>query len=288
MSKQAGRMSQGANDFLAPGVPTIVSVTNVGTGRDFNDGAVDVAFSATGVYAASSYTVLSSGGQTATGPSSPIRVTGLSSATGYTFQVKATNADGDSAYSSASPSVTVTTKPAQPAAPSVSTAAVGGSSPQGTANTANDTVSWVAPSNGGSAITNYFWSSSDGKSGNTTSTSVVVSQESGTSQTYTIRADNANGSTTGLTSGSITSAFSFTPFSVFAFSPFSVFGFSPFSVFGFSPFSVFGFSPFSVFGFSPFGVFGFSPFGVFGFSPFGFSPFSPFSPTFSPGFFASF
>ena len=275
MSKQAGRMSQGANDFLAPGVPTIVSVTNVGTGRNFNDGAVDVVFSATGAYAASSYTVLSSGGQTATGSSSPIRVTGLNSATGYTFQVKATNADGDSAYSSASSSVTVTTKPAAPAAPTVSTAAVGGSAAQGSANTANDTVSWSAPANGGSAITNYFWSSTDGKSGNTTSTSVVVAQESGTAQTYTIRADNANGSTTGPGTG-VTSAFSFTPFSVFAFSPFSVFGFSPFSVFGFSPFGVFGFSPF---GFSPFGFspFGFSPFSVFGFSPFGFSPFSFFT-----------
>jgi hypothetical protein len=266
-----------------PAAPTIGAATNVGTGRDYNNGAATVAFTAgaTGGKAITGYTALSSGAHTGTGATSPVTVAGLASATGYTFTVKATNANGDSSYSSASGSITATTKPAQPAAPTVTTAAVGGASPQGTANTANDTVSWGAPANGGSAITNYYWTCSDGKSGNTGSTSVVVPQESGTAQTYSVRADNANGSSpTSSPSGSITSAFSFTPFAVFGFSPFAVFGFSPFGVFGFSPF---GFSPFGVFGFSPFGFspFGFSPFGVFGFSPFGFSPFSPGGPTFS-------
>ena len=376
MSKQAGRMSQGANDFLTPYAPTIGTATDVGTSRAYDNGAVTVTFTPTGPNAATSFTVTASTGQTATGASSPIIVTGiatgatptftvtgtnaegtgpasaasnsvtvttvpqsptidsavnspsqrdynnglatvtftargtggkaitgytalssgaqtgtgatspvtvagLASATAYTFTVKATNANGDSVYSSASGSITATTKPAQPAAPTVTTAAVGGASPQGTAGTANDTVSWSAPANGGSAITNYYWTCSDGKTGNTASTSVVVSQESGTAQTYSVRADNANGSSpTSSPSGSITSAFSFTPFAVFGFSPFAVFGFSPFGVFGFSPF---GFSPFGVFGFSPFGFspFGFSPFGVFGFSPFGFSPFSPGGPAFT-------
>jgi hypothetical protein len=31
MSKQAGRMSQSANDFLEPKAPTITGVTDVGT-----------------------------------------------------------------------------------------------------------------------------------------------------------------------------------------------------------------------------------------------------------------
>lgn len=379
MSKQAGRMSQGANDFLAPYQPTIGTATDVGTGRAYNNGAATVTFTATGpntadsftVYAVedptktttgasspltvtglasgtnytfkvygtntaggagehslasnqitattvpapptvgiptnncagraygngrvdvaltagatggkaiSGYTALSSGSHTGTGASSPVTVTGLASATAYTFTVKATNANGDSAYSSASSSVTVTTAPAAPSAPTVTTAAVAGSSPQGTANTANDTVSWSPPANGGSGITNYYWVSSDGKTGNTGSTSVVVPQESGTAQTYTVRADNACGSATSGSSASITSAFTFTPFSVFSFSPFGVFSFSPFGVFSFSPFS---FSPFSFspFGFSPFGVFSFSPFsaafGVFGFSPFGASfGFAPFT-----------
>jgi hypothetical protein len=243
MSKRTGKKSQGANDFLAPYAPTIGTPTNVGTSRAYNDGAVSVAFTADPRNAATSYTVTSSpGSYTGTGASSPIVVTGLASATSYTFVVTATNSYGTSPASSSSSSVTVTTVPATPAAPSAS-------SPS---STSYDTVSWTAPVTGGSAITNYFWASSDGKSGNTASTSVNVNQEAGTAQTYTVRADNANGSSgTSPASGSVTT-FSFVPFSVFGFSPFGVFGFSPFGVFGFSPFGVFSFSPFAVFGFSPF------------------------------------
>jgi hypothetical protein len=262
MSKQSGRMSQGANDFLAPGTPTVTSVADIGTSRAYNNGAVDVAFSATGVYAATSYTVLSSGGHTATGSSSPIRVEGLSSNTTYTFTVKATNAAGDSEYSTASSSVTATTVPAAPTGPTASSPSAG-----------NDTFSWTPAPNGGKAITNYHWESNDSKSGEAgTANSVGISQEQGTAQQYRVYATNANGNSEWSSySNSVTTTFSFVPFSVFGFSPFGVFGFSPF---GFSPFGVFGFSPFGVFGFSPFG---FSPFGVFGFSPFGFSPFG-FSP----------
>ena len=214
MSKQAGRMSQGANDFLAPYAPTIGTATNVGSGRAYNNGRADVTFTADPVNAATSFTVTSSpGGYTATGASSPITVTGIASTATPTFTVTATNAAGTSAASAASGSITVTTVPGQPAAPTVTTAAVGGASAQGSANSANDTVSWTAPANGGSGITNYYWASSDGKSGNTGSTSVVVGQESGTAQTYTVRADNACGSSaTSPASTSITSAFSFTPF----------------------------------------------------------------------------
>jgi hypothetical protein len=242
MSKQAGRMSQGANDFLAPGTPTITSVTDVGTNRAYNNGAVDVAFNATGVYAASSYTVLSSSGQTVTGSSSPIRVENLLSATAYTFTVKAANDGGESPYSSSSSSVTVTTVPATPSAPSASSPSAG-----------NDSVSWSAPANGGKAITNYYWTSSDGKSGNTSSTSASVSQEQGTAQTYSVRADNANGSSaTSSASGSVTTVFS-------AFGAFGAFGaFSAFGAFGaFGAFNAFGaFGAFNAFGaFAAFGAY---------------------------------
>jgi hypothetical protein len=44
IGKRAGKKSQQANDFLEPQQPTITSATNVGTGRAFNNGAVDVAF----------------------------------------------------------------------------------------------------------------------------------------------------------------------------------------------------------------------------------------------------
>jgi len=240
MSKQAGRMSQGANDFLAPGTPTITSVTDVGTNRAYNNGAVDVAFNPTGVYSASSYTVLSSSGQTVTGSSSPIRVENLLSATAYTFTVKAANDGGESAYSSASSPVTVTTVPATPSAPSASSPSAG-----------TDSVSWSAPANGGKAITNYRWSSSDGKAGDTSGLSASVGQEQGTAQTYNVYATNANGnSATSPASGSVTTVFS-------AFGAFGAFGaFSAFGAFGaFGAFSAFGaFGAFSAFG--AFGAFG--------------------------------
>jgi hypothetical protein len=55
------------------------------------------------------YTVLSTPGSiTATGGTSPITITGLTAGTAYTFQVKADNPGGSSAYSSSSNSVTPT------------------------------------------------------------------------------------------------------------------------------------------------------------------------------------
>ena len=270
MSKRSGRKSQGANDFLMPYAPTIDSASNVGTARPYNDGAVDISFTADPRNAATSYTVLSSpGSYTASGASSPIRVTGLASDTAYTFTVTATNTYGTSAASAASGSVTATTVPATPGAPSAVA--------QGAA--ANDDVSWSAPATGGSAITSYTWSSSDGKGNTQAGTSVSVAQEAGTAQTYNVYATNANGNSgTSSNSGSVTS-FSFTPFGFapFGFTPFGAFGFTPF---GFTPFGAFGFTPFGftpfgAFGFTPFGAFGFTPFGAFGFTPFGAFGFSP-------------
>jgi hypothetical protein len=253
IGKRSGKKSQGSNDFLMPKTPTIGTATNVGTGRAYNNGAATVTFTADPTYAADSFTVTSTPGSfTGTGASSPITVTGLQSDTAYTFKVTATNTYGTSGESAASNSITATTVPATPAAPTAS-------SPNADA----DVVSWSAPANGGSAITNYHWQSNEDpvKEGDTATTaSVTVVQEAGTLQRYKVYATNANGNSEySALSNEITTTFSFVPFSVFGFSPFQVFGFSPFAVFGFSPFSVFGFSPFRVFGFSPFRVFGFSP-----------------------------
>jgi len=254
--KKAGRKSQQANDFLAPKAPTIGTATNVGTGRAYNNGAATVTFTADPTYAADSFTVTSTPGSfTATGASSPITVTGLQSDTTYTFTVTATNTYGTSAASTASNSITSTTVPDKPGTPTAS-------SP----NANEDQISWSAPANGGSVITNYYWESNDSKAGNSgTSTSASLGQEAGTSQAYRVYATNANGNSVFSDySNTITTTFSFAPFGVFGFSPFEVFSFVPFSVFSFTPFKVFGFSPFS---FTPFKVFGFSPFRVFGFSP---------------------
>jgi hypothetical protein len=253
IGKKVGKKSQGSNDFLMPRTPTIGTATNVGTGRAFNNGAATVTFTADPTYAADSFTVTSTPGSfTGTGASSPITVTGLQSDTAYTFKVTATNTYGTSGESEASNSITSTTVPATPAAPTAA-------SP----NADQDEVSWTAPANGGSAITNYHWQSNEDpiKEGDTATTpSVTVTQEAGTAQRYKVLATNINGNSEySALSAEITTTFSFVPFGVFGFSPFLVFGFSPFNVFGFSPFNVFGFSPFRVFGFSPFRVFGFSP-----------------------------
>jgi hypothetical protein len=56
-----------------------------------------------------------------------------------------------------------------------------------------DTVSWLAPHDGGSPITLYYWESTDSKSGTTANTSVAVPQEGSTSQAYRVRAQNSVG-----------------------------------------------------------------------------------------------
>ena len=232
-NKRVGKKSLAQNDNLFPAAPLIGTATNIGTGRAYNNGAATVTFTAQGPNAATSYTVTSSpGGYTATGSSSPITVEGLQSAVDYSFTVTASNSYGTSGASSSSNTITSTTVPATPSAPSASSPSAG-----------SDTVSWTAPANGGSAITNYHWASTDGKAGDTASTSVSVGQEQGTAQQYNVYATNVNGNsgTSGL-SNSVTTTFSFVPFGAFGFSPFGAFGFSPFGAFGFSPF---GFSPYS-------------------------------------------
>jgi hypothetical protein len=187
----------------APGVPTIGTATDVGTSRAFNNGAASVPFTEGAGATATSFTVTSTpGSYTGTGSSSPITVAGLQSNTAYTFTMTASNAAGTSDASSASNSITATTVPATPAAPTVTTAALA------------DTVSWVAPANGGKEITGYTWASSDSKGATVGSgtTSVVVTQEGDTSQTYTVYATNANGdSATSSASASVTTPPFFPP-----------------------------------------------------------------------------
>lgn len=216
--KRVGKHSVQQNDFLAPYAPTSVSGTDVGTSRAYGNGAVNVSFTPDPRNAATSYTVTASTGQTASGSSSPIQLTGFATGATPTFTVTATNSYGTSDASSASAAVTVTTVPSAPTS-------VSASSPYGTNY---DTVVWTAPANGGKAITNYYVTSSDGKSGNTTGTSINITQEQGTAQTYTVYADNANGRSTGSSASNSVTTFSFVPFGVFGFSPFGVFGFSPF------------------------------------------------------------
>ena len=132
-----GASASGAK--AVPSAPTIGTATDVGTGRAYNNGAATVTFTApTSKLPITSYTVTSSpGGFTAAGASSPLTVTGLQSATAYTFTVTATSAAGTSSASSASNSITATTVPQ---APTIGSA---------TADNASATVAYTAGATGG-------------------------------------------------------------------------------------------------------------------------------------------
>jgi trimeric autotransporter adhesin len=178
-----------------PDAPTIGAANNVGTARAFNNGSATVAFTAAAKGGTStSFTATSTpGGFTASGAGSPLTVTGLQSATSYTFAVTGTNASATGAASAASSSITATTVPATPSAPTATDAGSGRSFNNGSAS-----VAFTAPATGGAAISSYTVTSSPGGFTGTGSSSpiTVTGQQSATAYTYTITATNANGTST--------------------------------------------------------------------------------------------
>lgn len=99
----------GTQVFTVDVAPTVPDVPTIGTAVE-GDGYVDVSFTApasNGGATITGYTVTSNpGGMTATDTTSPIRVTGLTNGTSYTFTVTATNSAGTSTASAASNVVT--------------------------------------------------------------------------------------------------------------------------------------------------------------------------------------
>jgi len=184
-----------------PATPSAPTATDAGSGRAYNSGSASVAFTApaTGGSAITAYTVTSSPGSlTGTGSSSPITVTGQSSATAYTYTLTATNANGTSSASSASASVTATTVPQ---APTIGTASV--------TNSTTVSIPFTAGATGGSAITSYTATSSPSialsVSGTSTPLTVTGTFSANQAYTFTIAAVNANGtSTSSSSSNSIT------------------------------------------------------------------------------------
>src|SRR5664280_2654185 len=177
----ASAASNSVTPSTVPGAPTIGTATK-------GNAQASVTFTApasNGGSAITAYTVTSNtGGFFATGPASPLIVTGLTNGTAYTFTVIATNANGNSLPSSASNSVIPSTVPG---APTIGTATEGN---------AQVTVTFTAPgSNGGSAITAYTVTSNTGGFFATGPTSplTVTGLTNGTAYTFTVIATNANG-----------------------------------------------------------------------------------------------
>ncbi len=133
---------------MAPSAPSGVAATA-------GNGSATVSWTApdNGGSLITSYTVTPSVGSTAgtpvtvanQSPSASTTITGLTSGTTYTFTVSATNSVGTSAASAPSNAVTPQAQAAPNAPTGVSAVAGSGSA----------TVSWTAPSNGGSPITSY-------------------------------------------------------------------------------------------------------------------------------------
>ena len=174
-NKKYGIKSSAQDNFLEPMAPINVTATSPGAGRPFDNAIIVVSFElpanspAATSYTATAYCSVHGTTHTATGSSSPLTISGNGSNMTTVAYVTASNAVGTSPQSAASNSVTTQSKPATPGAPSASSSSAG-----------TDVVSWTAPANGGSAITNYHWISSDGKAGDTASTSISVAQEQGT------------------------------------------------------------------------------------------------------------
>jgi len=167
-----------------PGAPTAVSAAA-------GDSQATVSWTAPasdGGSAITGYTVTSApGGFTATtaGTTSAV-VLGLTNGTAYRFTVTATNAIGTGAASVASSPVTPAPAPTAPAAPTAVNASPG--------NT-QATVTWTAPSNGGSAITNYTVTSTPGglTANSATTSATVTGLANGTAYTFTVTATNSVG-----------------------------------------------------------------------------------------------
>jgi hypothetical protein len=180
--------------FLTPAAvlaPTSAVATNVGSGRPYNNGQASISFNTSSELGGSAalYTITSTPGSlTQTGTSSPIAITGLSSNTSYTFTVKASNSYSN-ATSSATSAITVSTVPDAPVIGTVTDTAVGG----------QVSIPITSVNTGGSAITNYQWST-DGTTYNTLSPAqasspiIISGLTNGQSYTFRLKAVNVNGS----------------------------------------------------------------------------------------------
>ena len=189
MSKNIGRNSSAQDNFIGPNPVTSLTATNVPTDRPFNDGRIDLSWTnPTTGNTPGGYKVFRGGTEIATvaHPSNTYSNTGLASNTLYSYTVTAYDAYGSSTTSNTA-SATATTVPATMSQPSA------------TAGVNLDTISWTAPSDGGSGIIDYYIESNESPVKPKTVTqsgsgSTTIANEPNTTQAYRVRARNANGS----------------------------------------------------------------------------------------------
>jgi hypothetical protein len=169
---------------IGPNSPTVTSVTDVGINREFDNGAVDVAFTPAAVNSAVSYRVTSSNGQVATGASSPIRVQNLPTGINTTFTVTGVNdITIEGPPSDISSGVVVTTVPFRP------TMGVA------TAGNGEAFVVFSLLNSGGKQVISYLATGSpSGTANNTGSPITVPSLNNNVPHAFTVIAVNANGS----------------------------------------------------------------------------------------------
>jgi hypothetical protein len=181
----ASAPSNSVTPVSIPDAPTNVTATRGNTKATVSWTAP----ASNGGSALTGYTVTSSPGgitKTVAGNVTSTDVTGLTNGTAYTFTVVATNAQGDSAPSAASNSVTPATVPGAPTGVDASP------------SDASAFVTWVAPSsNGGDAITGYTVTSSpEGHTANVDGNTLQASVPgltNGTAYTFTVTATNTVG-----------------------------------------------------------------------------------------------
>ncbi|MFH5878538.1 fibronectin type III domain-containing protein [Arthrobacter sp. NA-172] len=180
----------------APSAPTGVTATagsasaTVSWSAPANGGSAITSYAVTPHAGATNLTPVTVTGNP---PATTANITGLTNGTAYTFTVTATNAIGTSPASAASAPVTPTATATAPAAPTGVSA---------TAGNASATVTWTAPSNGGSAITSYAVTPHAGATALTpvtvtgnppVTTASITGLTNGTAYTFTVTATNGIG-----------------------------------------------------------------------------------------------